>query len=72
MGAEQPKAQGHVDVRDALASAAYINGRRLGLQGVAASLVQGEPGSIEHAEGLRGWQSGNAERAYDDAMRSAA
>lgn len=61
-----------MEMADAILSEAYINGRKLGLEGRACALVQGEMGSAEHTEGLRGWKNGAATRAYQDAMQCAA
>lgn len=57
---------------DALLSESYINGRRVGLQGLPSSSVQGRPGSPEYVEGQRGWRSAQSELAYQDAMWSVA
>jgi len=57
---------------EGLLSEAFIAGRKIGLQGHPSSLVQGLPGTDEYYEAIRGWKSGNAQLAYDDAMRCAA
>lgn len=61
-----------INLQDALLSEAFINGRRVALQGLPSSSVQGRPGSPEYDEGMRGWLSGFRELTYDDAMRCAA
>lgn len=59
-------------VADALLSAAFISGRRAGLQGEPSSLAKDQPGTLEQYEWMLGWRSGNAEAAYSDAMWCAA
>lgn len=56
---------------DALASVAYLDGRRARLQNLPCT-PPGAPGSAEHEQWSMGWRSANSEAAYEDALRSAA
>lgn len=56
-------------VAEALASHAYLLGRRAGLQGLPCALALGQPGTLEHDQWLAGWRSGNSDLAYQNAMR---
>lgn len=60
-----------VAIGDALLSAAFISGRRAGLQGLPSSSLGAQPGTPEYEEALRGWKSGTSELAYSDAMHCA-
>lgn len=64
--------QNHGATADAILSEQFINGRRVGLQGLSSSSVQGRPGTPEHEEGLRGWRSAQSDLSYQDAMWSMA
>lgn len=55
------------EVHDALLATAFLNGRRAGLAGLPLSLAEGQPGSPENFEWLRGWQSAVNQRASDRA-----
>lgn len=61
-----------IATEDAILSERFINGRRVGLQGLPSSSVQGRPGTPEHDEGMRGWSSAQSDLAYQDAMWSMA
>lgn len=51
------------DAQDALLAEAFLSGRRAGLSGLSSSLTEASPGTPEHAEFFRGWQSGHNEYA---------
>lgn len=53
---------------DAVLSKAFIDGRRSGLAGASPSLNPHQTGTPEAYQWVLGWRSGNASRAYADAM----
>lgn len=46
---------------EALASEAFLNGRRAGLAGSSSSLAPSQSGSPEYQNWMDGWRSGNRE-----------